>query len=266
MKHASLIAAAGVVLLANAFALVHAARNRTVEADADVILTDRELTYYPDPDDSGVALGLRWVDPGATRYSAALKPEEQEAHNWLDRSKLEEIGFDCHVDPADKDAYAFYNRQGARTAFAALEYDGAGWRSWVEWNEKIARAEQALAPQQNSFDAQRRQSSRLALIDASRDATVLRARHPDRSRVVITPAVIRVSVASGYRPGKSGVLTGYVQEVPSVIHTPSPFSDSFRAAQGKLYRDEKREDALYSVHLRYGRLLEPWVTGVEFGK
>ena len=61
MKHASLIAAAALVLLANAFALIHASLNRSGEIEADMVLTERELTNYADPDDSGVSLTLRWV-------------------------------------------------------------------------------------------------------------------------------------------------------------------------------------------------------------
>ena len=250
MKHASLIAAAGVVLLSNAFALIHAARNRSGEADAEIVLTERELTYYPDADDSGVALGLRWIDPGILPYSVASRPPALEAKPWLDRTKLEGLGFDCSMDPADKNAFSFYNKQSARAVFVAMEYDGPAWQSWVELNERIAEAEHRV-------DSNRREGSKLAIIDAAQDAAVLRSRHPERNRVLIAPAVIRVSVTGPWRQGQAGHLNGYVQEVPSVIHVPRPFSDGFRAAtRGPAYR----------VHLRYGQFLEPWVTGVEFVK
>jgi hypothetical protein len=249
MKHTSLIAAAGVVLLSNALALIHAARNRSGEVDAEIILTERELTYYPDADDSGVALGLRWIDPGALPYSAAARPPDLEAKPWLDRTKLEELGFDCHVDPADKNAYSFYNKQSARAVFVAMEYDGAAWERWVELNERIAEAE-------HRTDFDRSQGSKLAMIDAASDAAALRSRHPERNRVLIAPAVIRITVRGPLRRGQTGHLNGYVQEVPALIHVPRPFSDGFRSAGRAQYR----------VHLRYGQLLEPWVTGVEFVK
>src|SRR5439155_23809737 len=138
--------------------------------------------YYADPDDSGVSLTLRWVDLGAPRYSTAVKPEDMESRNWLDRNKLSELGFDCHVDPSSRDAYDFYNRQSARTAFVAVEYDGPGWQSWIEMNERILKAEQALTGQKTDPDYQRKDSSRLAVIDAAPDPAPLRVRHPDRSR------------------------------------------------------------------------------------
>src|SRR5437762_3329169 len=55
VKPLSLIAAGAVVLIANTFALLHAARNRSGEPESEIVLTQRELTYYTDPDDSGVS-------------------------------------------------------------------------------------------------------------------------------------------------------------------------------------------------------------------
>ena len=114
----------------------------------------------------------------------------------------------------------------------------------------------------------RRTSSRLVVIDAAHSAGPLRARHPDRSRILIVPAVISLSFtpalqASGERPAAR--LTGYVREIPSGIHVPRPFSNGFRGLPQPSH-DEKREAPLYRVRLRYGSLLEPWVTGVEFVK
>jgi hypothetical protein len=165
--------------------------------------------------------------------------------------------FDCRVDPSDKDASSLYYRQSARTAFVALEYDGPAWRSWIELNDRILKAEQALAGQQPAVDYQRNETSRLVAIDAARDPSALRARHPDRSRVLIVPAVIRIAVGAMLRPQTPPILTGYIQEIPSVIHVPRPYSDEFRATP--------RRNS-YLVRLRYGQYLEPWVAGVEFPK
>ena len=264
MKYASLAAAGAVVLLANAFALAHAARNRSGEPGGGIVMTDRELTCYCSGDDSGVSLQLRWVDPGTPRYSTAVKAEDLEAGIWLNRAKLVELGFDCGVDPATPQAYSFYSRQGARSAFVAFEYNGPAWQRWIERELRIAQAGQAMiAGQKSTVDYQRRQSSQLAAIDAARDSAVLRSRYPDQSRVLIVPAVIRVALSTSVNP-RLAYISGYIQETPSAIHVPRPFSDGFRAPGQKLFRDEKREDPLYRVRLRYGKLLEPWVTAVEF--
>ena len=258
MKHAGLLAAAAIVLLANAFALIHAAINRSGQPEAEIVLTERELNYSPSSDDSGVALNLRWVDPGATPYSSVWDPEVLAARTLLNQAKLEELGFDCRVSPSDPKADTFYSRTNARTGFVALEYDGAGWQSWMEWRE---RNEQALPGATRAVDYERISGSRLAAIDAGPDAAALMARHPERNRVLILPAVIRMSLtprwppAQGH-PARPARLSGYIQEIPSEIHVPRPFSDRLR----ELSQGGPRA---YRVRLRYGRLLEPWVTGIE---
>src|SRR5690349_24488374 len=117
MKHASLVVAAVVVLLANGFALTHAARNRGGQADAEITLTDRELVYYRDKDDSGVNLTLRWVDPGYSIYSFDATDQHLDTVVLANRSKLEQLGFDCTVNPEDRNAREVYSRQAARVAF-----------------------------------------------------------------------------------------------------------------------------------------------------
>ena len=74
MRYGSLLVAATLVLLANTLALIHAARNRAGQPEAEITLTDRELYYHRNLDDSGVALSLRWVDPASLSYSWGLKP------------------------------------------------------------------------------------------------------------------------------------------------------------------------------------------------
>jgi Domain of unknown function (DUF4824) len=258
MKHAGALAAAAIVLLANAFAMIHAAINRAGQPEAEIVLTERELNYSPSSDDSGVSVNLRWVDPGATPYSSAWDTEELEARTLLNQAKLEELGFDCRVAPSDPKADTFYSRPDARTGFVALEYDGAAWQSWMERRE---RNERAVAGTRRPVDYERISGSRLVVIDAGADAAALRARHPERDRVLILPAVIRMSLTPRWpstlgRPARPARLSGYIQEIPSEIHVPRPFSDRLR----ELSQGGPRA---YRVRLRYGRLLEPWVTGVE---
>ena len=251
MKNASLLAAATVVLLANAFALVHVWGNRTGAADSDITLSERELTesYNPNNEDSGVTLTLRWTSPGWVFSLAEVGPA------WLDPARLRELGFDTSVEPADKAASEFYSRQLPRRAFVALEFDGPGWRTLLGDIERNARTQSpnGLTEPGDLHET----SSRLVVIDAASEAGQLRARHPDRHGIVIAPAVIRIDVL--YR-GKSQPprLGGSVQDLPTSIHVPLPFSEAFRRSA----RNSAR--AMYRVRLRYGPQLEPWVVGVEF--
>jgi len=258
MKLASLLTAASIVLVANAFALVHAWRNRYGPVETEISLTERELalSYRSNDDDSGVAFDLRWLDP-----SWALSGWERRVV-WLDQKNLHEIGFDTSVAPSSDKAADFYQRQRARRAFVALEYDGPAWRKHVE--EAVREnLERAGLSQINGPPHVHDQESHLVAVDASADAATLRARHPDRNAVIIIPAVVRIAVdpfvaANGGKPSRPALLSGFVREVPTSIHVSRPFSDAFR----RLPAD--RSSVKYRVRLRYGSSFEPWVVGVEF--
>jgi len=249
MKRASLILAAAIVVIANVFALVHAERNRSDPAESDITLTERELglSYNPNDEDSGVSLNLRWTDPGVPTYA------RQRTEVWLDQRALRELGFDTSVVASDQRANEFYQRQRPRRAFVALEYDGPAWR------DVLARDDRELSglPKSTQSEAVRQYSSRLVGVDADPDAARLRARHPDRSSVIIIPAVVRIAIVPPFPNQKgSSLLSGSVQEVPFEIHVPRPFSVAFQRLQD-------RNRAKYRVHIRYGASLEPWIVGVE---
>ncbi len=263
MKRASLLAAAGVILVANAFALVHAARNRSGDPDAEITLTDRELNYTRGSDDSGVELTLRWVDSNGYNFDLVENPGA-----WLNQGVLQNLGFDCSVVLTDSKAEMFYTRQRPRRAFVALEYDGPAWREWLAFRQESQRRMAEQQPGINYALDEEHQSSRLVTIDAAIDAHTMRARHPDRNRVVILPAVIRISLqprvpAGQGRPERPARLSGFIQQTPPIIHVPLPLSDHFRRMPST-FRDPKQAAPLYRVSLRYGQFVEPWVTGAEF--
>ena len=266
MKHASLAAAAAIVVLSSAFALLHAARNRTGNPDAQITVTDRELKYYREPDDSGVALNLTWVDSNA-QYAPWIYQDETWVP-WLNQQILQGLGFDCSVAPADRGADTFYARQQPRRGYVALEFDGPAWRMWLELRNRQIEKQRPLG---NNFAGNilddELLSSRLVAIDASSDPAALRTRHPDRNKVVILPAVIqiyltpRIPAAQG-RPERPALLTGMIQQIPYSIHVSKPVSERFQSLS-QTSRDAKQDQALYRVQLSFGSSLEPWVTSAE---
>jgi hypothetical protein len=171
------------------------------------------------------------------------------------------------VNPASPDAGRYYQRQRPRQVFVALEYDSAAWRAWVETYEHALAEQRAQAQFKNLAD-NGWYHSHLIAIDADLDPLKLRARCPDRSTVVILPAVVAVTVEPFLYPGMKVDSTrvrvrGRIQQFPSSIHVPRPFSDEFRRLsqrQGGAWN----KDLLYRVHVRYGASFEPWITGVEF--
>jgi hypothetical protein len=238
-------------------ALVHSWRNRSGAIETDITLTERELplAYRSNDEDSGVALELRWMDPAWSYH------ERERPALWLDQDHLKELGFNVSVPPSADHAVEFYQRQRARRAYVALEYDGPSWRQYLDETDRENRRRAALA--QTNLLPNPASETHLIAMDASADARRLRTRHPDRSSVLIVPAVVRITVQpflpaiQGQR-SKPATLSGSVQEIPSLIHVPRPFSDLFR----RLSWD--RNSVKYKVHLRYGSSFEPWIAGVEF--
>jgi len=164
MKRASFLAATAIVLVANAFALVHAWRNRSGPVKTDITLTERELpmSYSLNEDDSGVSLDLRWLNPAWAWF------EWKWPTGWLDQKTLQELGFDTSVAPSDDKATEFYQRQRARRAFVAVEYDGPAWREHVELTARLDQ-ERADSSQVNVPSHSHEAETHLVAVDAGTD-------------------------------------------------------------------------------------------------
>jgi hypothetical protein len=267
MRRLSLVSAAAIIVVANALALLHVARNRAGRPTAEVTLTNREARYFAPSagdEDSGVTLLLQWTDSNS--FPWPVQPDAP--HRWLDRQKLQTLGFDCSVDPKSSEAERFYRRQRPRRAFVALENDGPAWRMWREAYE-LATAQERVTSRPTNYDDGRFLSSRLVAVDADLDREKLRARHPDHSNVLILPAAIAVTLEPFPFPGVKAdakrpvQIIGRIQQMPVAISVPRPLSDGFRRLH-PTPRQEAPKDVIYHVRLRYGSELEPWVTGVEF--
>ena len=225
--------AIALVVLANALALMHAARNRWGEPDTEVELTEREVSLVRPEDQSGVVLRLSWSGPSLSRPGSN---QDSDSHDsWLDPEKLSALGFDCSVPASATDAPDHYRRLPVRRCYLALRL-----------NESPPEGD---AP-----------ATRLVAVDAALEATDLRVRHPDRDHVIILPAAISVQLEGrGNRETPEGRqkarIRGWVSYLPRDINVPRPFSDQLRPLPaGK---------PSFSVRLRYGALYEPWVTAVS---
>lgn len=244
-KYASLYAAAVLVLVSSAFALIHAARNRSGPPTAVITLTDHELACTRDRDDSGILLRMHYSHLYQDPYAPA----------WLSPSQIRALGFDTSIDPEDTRAYDYYRRQRSRRAFVAFEYDGPAFQ----------RALGAVDEPQRR--GQEGRSSRLIPVDASLNAQELHAKYAGRPDVLILPAILRIMSettwsATATRAAKPARLNVAVLQVANEIHVPLPFSETFRRLPVTT-RPENSEQPLYRVTLRYGRFYEPQITAVS---
>jgi hypothetical protein len=256
MRRAGPVLAVAVVILANAVALVGVARNRSGEPEAEVLLTERELPFAPWTDEStGVFLRLEWQ-----RTLPGSKVETP----WLDRAKLESLGFDCSVPPEAPGARERYGRMAARPAYVVLEYDGEAFRRWLE-----AAEAQPGSPDDPPGSA-RVSASRLVPVDAGRDAGELRRLYPERSHRLIVPAIVRPrwtcpDECEGDRAGKA-VLSVRIQSLlVQEVHVPKDLAAPLAAlrAAGPPGPQRRHVPPRYEVRLRYGARHEPWVAEVR---
>ena len=275
MNRGHLLAAAGVVLVANAVAVGLAAYNWSGAPASTIVLTERELSLPPaDPENTGIWLNFRWQDP-----STDLSHAEAQARMAHDRAVLEALGFDCSRPVSDADARKHYQRMLARTGFIVFEYDG---ESWKVFEEQVSRgALDRPAPEQPSPDGdigfrgsaqrlrqERLGGSRLIPVDAGTDPSILRQRYPDTARFLIVPGVMRLRLIEPTKTSPGRLTYDVTQAWPMVIHVPK----EHRAPLEPLARDRKTyenrwfspgQPPRFEVTLSYGRRYEPWVSGVR---
>lgn len=200
MKRFGFLAACLVLLLANAYLFLQVALNRSGEPDATLNLTGREVEIcdWVSPETPGgtgrpIRVQLVWNRKAATS-------------SWLDTAKLEAIGFDCRVPADSPGASQHYGKMRPRQTFVVLEYEGRAYEAWrreIEGKIKALEEEDSkrgLSPAEKGRLKDYKQSlinpSRLFPIDVGNDPRQLRQRYPDRSRLIIAPAVVKIDYGS----------------------------------------------------------------------
>jgi hypothetical protein len=275
MKRGGLLYALALVLVVNGIVLAGVAYNRSGEPDTVVQLTERELPLEThNQENSAVSLRL------------TLQRQHDDLSGpfpWLDRGKLEELGFDCRTPPNAPDAGARYSRALPRRTWLVLEYEGAAWQAWLlQARQRLAElARRDGKPEKESrsrdFEAKRlwqaiTTGSRLFAIDAGNDPALLRKRYPDRQRCIITPALVRIQLlhTPDQEPRRPVRLTGYVQQLlGDSIQVPRELRDalaSLGAPRQEHYFNGQAEKLFaprYRVTLSYGKRYEPWVTALH---
>ncbi len=275
MKQSRLLAALALVLITNGIILAGVLHNRQGEPDARVELTERELRLEGhNRENSAVSLKL------------TLQRQHDDINGpfpWLERGKLEQLGFDCRTPPNAQDAGLRYDRALPRRVWLVLEYEGKAWQAWrseaqrrlAELSRRGTEAGEGSRPR--NFEAKRLRwesmaGSRLFAVDAGNDPASLRQRYPDRTRCIITPALVRIQLlrAHDQEPRRSARLAGYVERLlTDSIQVPRDRRGALTslAASRQEYsfsgQSEKVFAPRYRVTLNYGKRHEPWVTAVQ---
>ncbi len=274
----TVIAGLGLVALTNAVALLGVVYNRSGEPEAKVSLTQRELRTpyrsYGNRENSGLALNLVWrvlnEESIATQFYAWRYAGIGGTPAWLDKTKMQALGFDTSAHSIDSDprGRARYEKQLPREVLLVLELDGPAYRRSLELaTQYAARDEAKLAafPADKELDTRAKnaresvewetnRNSRLFVVDAGLESAVLRAKYPDASRYAIVRGKVRL-VSFDAKSGSMGYISGLSIES---INVPFALREVFGSAAPIGDADQNR--APFAAIVAFGKRLEPWVT------
>jgi len=283
-----LAAAMAVVFVTNAIVLVGAWYNRSGEPDATVTMTERELSLPPQygmfKEDSGLSLQVEWRVLEADETFSPYQNYYGRSPGGVNQEKLAELGFDVKEDPDSPDAFRHYNKILPKDVFLVLEYDGAAYRKLLDLSGKHLRDEEALAAANSgkkefvtraadarkNLEAEQHRRSRLFVIDAGTDPDSLRGRYPDRTRYFIAHGVVRLYLIkvspskTSTQNGDKSHLEGIITDIHMTdIHVPLALRGPLDAliSIGTRYTGYGGPPR-YSVTMKVGRRLEPWITDV----
>jgi hypothetical protein len=253
MKRVGLIFGVAVALVSNGVALIGVARNRAAGPVETIQLTECELPLQnEDQENSGVGVGLRLF--GQPSWMA---------NRTLDQAKLEKAGFDFRI-PAGKstDFLALL----PRVAYVALEYGGEVWEQWLQQEENDKKQSQSPAQRSGltgNLERDRMTVSRLVPVDVAKSASDLRRQYPDESKYLIVRAVIVAWLEEVKDPVTQTVTSrnwvGRVSQIlPYYINVPLPYAKLLSPLKPQIGQAPR-----YTVTLKYGRNLEPWVADVK---
>jgi hypothetical protein len=287
------VVAAGLalVLIADAAILATAARNRRGGPLAEITLTGRELSLpeFREEDNSGLSLSLVLGDepPPGVRRAAWRKGVRlpRVEHPWLDPAKLRDLGFRADIDPSDPEAREACEKEGSRTVYLVLEYEGEAWRDWLAGREERVgelrrKVDSGAADRKTLENAEallaldRTMRSRLFAVDAGLDLEGLLRRYPDRARHAVARGIVSLGI---FQPAEGAArLAANLQVLPERVHVPAGIRPTLlpflpRETEDQVLKRERSEVEVawpapapprYRAVLALGRRLEPWLVSV----
>jgi len=273
-KH-TLIAGIALIALSNAVALIGVAYNRSGEPESELRLTQRELAppYWRgiDMESGGLNLRLQWraLHKSNNEFYAGIGGQPE----WLDRAKLESLGFDMSRLENTAAGQRHYERLMSKQVFVALEFDGPAYQESLQRaqrmvGEEVARQRPTPSGVNSPVERLKREqtsATRLFAVDAALDPMELRNRYSDRNRCVIVRARVRVMYFRGSAT-RSAELAGHLSEVINDrISVPPEFGATFESLPRASTWGEVTASR-FDVKLAFGKRFEPWIVAASAGK
>ena len=266
MRYRGFVLAVAVVVAGNVVVLIGVARNRSGGPRALIELTERELLIPAvEEENTGLSLELRW-ESGAQRWPHRF----EDGSGWFNRQKLQELGYDCRVDPADPAAEKHYQRALPIEAFVVLEFEGEAWRQWLAAPPEPPPTRFREPARPPDPERERLSHTRLFAVDVGRDASLLRQKYGDPRRFLITRGHVRLVRESTTGKSLAAYLRGAILEVfLQRINVPLEHRgalDDFRKEPSLAYFARSPLGSLeprYTVTLAIGSRQEPWIVTVQ---
>ena len=270
----TLIAGTALIVVSNAAAMLGVWYNRSGEPESALRLTQRELAppYWRgvDQESGGLELKLQWRALSQRDNETGIGGEAA----WLDRAKLEALGFDMSQPQNTAAGRRHYERLLSKEVFLALELDGPAYQQALQRAQKLVDEQAAKRAPASGMNApaerlKREQTiaSRLFAVDASLDSAALRNKYPDRSRYAIVRGHVRVIYYSGSATS-SALLSGILNQVINDrVSVPPEFRTTFDSLPRTYnYNWQEGPASRFEVMLAFGKRFEPWIVAASAGK
>ncbi len=284
MKRYGLHIAIAIIMLTNVIVLLGVAYNRSGKSESTLNLTERELPIkYISKENSGLFLNLNWNTSGQ-KLNGSISSKT----HWLNKSKLEQLGFDTSYPLDSKKSWKQYYRQLPKKAFIVLEYEGASWKEWQRIvKEEIKSLQEKLKKEKkkNSISYQKSRiknliwdlnhKSRLFAIDAGANPFNLREKYPNQSQYLIVPGAIKIQKLNYSEFNSEGkkiskpYISGYIKELSIIdIYVPSDQKAVLRTLPKRVSKYASKQDEIlkgkprYKVQLSLGKRFEPWIQSI----
>ena len=249
--------------------------NRSGKAESQVELSERELRpfYNYRHENSGLSLRIVWRVLGQTENDVNFW-SSYDSPQWFDETKLRELEFQIPNRRDERQQLSGRVHHLPKKVFVVLENDSPLHSkvlafledTVVEASENLQKdpdnedLKSVLEGAQKRLKDERDGGSRLFAVDAGLEAESLRQQYPDRTRYIITRAIVRMIRDSHKR---ETVYRGQIQKlvvskvnVARTIRDKYDYLDSSKTSNWKFgYHKLPR----FNVTLAYGRAFEPWV-------
>ena len=273
----TLLAGLGLLVITNAVALLGAAWNRSGAPESELQLTQRELQvpYWGiSRESSGVSLNLLWRTLPADTKDPGY-PGSGGAPHWLDRDKLQSLGFDMTGLVGRAKADARRERPLSQSVLLVLELNGPAYQESLARMRRYAleaEARYAAAPgsddlkrqsegARNSASRAENEGTRLFVVDAGTELSALRAKYPDRQHYAIVHGQVRPWV----HDSDNGIkIEGFVDQISNAnVNVPYAYRAAFVGENRMTRNGAAGPNAPVAATIAFGKRLEPWVVALS---